>query len=115
LLKSRGIGSNGDGGGARGKGEEVFIEFRRCCTPEAYWNSNSPIDTAETPKMMRLKTRVEVFVSKSEVEDDAAKVYKKADAQKTMENQKVVKEDENCSLAQITANKVIREVCTAPC
>jgi hypothetical protein len=63
---------------------------------------------------MRLKTREEVFVSRREVEDDVADIYKEADEQKTMKNQMVVKEDANCSLAQTKASRVIREVCTAP-
>jgi hypothetical protein len=65
--------------------------------------------------MTRLDIRVELFVSRIEAEDDVAKVYKKADEQKTKENQMAVKEDEDCNLAQIMVNRVIREVCTAPC
>jgi cobalamin biosynthesis protein CbiD len=65
--------------------------------------------------MIRLDMRVEVLVSRIEAEDDVAMVYKKAVEQKTTENQMVITEDENCSLAQMMANRVIREVCTAPC
>jgi hypothetical protein len=65
--------------------------------------------------MMRLKVRAELLVSKSDAEVDDPIVYRHAADANTILNQSVVKENENWSLANINASKVIREVFTALC
>jgi hypothetical protein len=96
----------------RDEGELVILP---CCIPETYWNSSNPINKAETPNMMRFTLRAELRVSVIAAKEES--LSENTDAVKPKMNVRIIreKEGEKYSLAQMHANKIWSEVCTAPC